>query len=1124
MHKNWGRPISGGLRRPDAGSPAPEPAGERNEVRPGNVDRDPERIKFEQKGNGTMKKRIWKTAVSLGLAVAMLVPSAFAKIAVDESKISENSADYAYWDTSLSDEERAADLISHMTLEEKASQLGSHPAAAIPRLGVAEYWYPGENLNGIANISLWYGNEAGDAESAATSFPSTLSQGSTWNADLIGQMADAIGDEARAFYNTSKKGLSHWGPSVNLARDPRWGRTGDSFGEDVLVSGTLASAFIQGFQGDLDNESDYLKALACIKHFAANNAEVTRNYGSSNMSEAELREFYLRHFEMMVDDADPAVVMAAYNAINGIPAHADYELLTEILEQTWGFDGWVVSDNTGVENVNNNYGANGTNATNADRADRDAFPVLDGGSEDNNGLANLDIQDMLDGISATLQAGVDLDLKAGQSASGNAYQYYLVAAVQAGLIDEADLDEALLDVFTTRFATGEFDNSSDYTDGYMSVADFIREHQDLAEDVAEESIVLLENNDSFLPADIGDYSTIAVVGQYTEELLYSDYKSNNQWRDENGISVSFVDGIQDAVTEYNRANGKNVKVESIVLVEDPDTGLVSLPDDGQGGQMWNRLFTDSSTLTIYIPATRITMLSSGADAGEGNDRESLALPRGQQEIGEELLDICSNLVVALHTQSIVDIEWAQDADAVLWASYLGEKQGAALANVLFGAVSPSGRLTTTWYADEDQLGELQHDYTIYPGDTSYGRTYMYFTGDVTYPFGYGLSYADFAYSNFRASKTAGVTGDDTLTFTVDVKNTSDVDAYEVVQLYAVGPNAAQANRADKQLAGFTKVYVPAGETVTATVTVDMFDLAVWDETNSRFTLETGNYQFYLGSDCETKIAGCETTAAVTADITPNLKHVNIAPASYILEPGETSAMETTVSLVNDTLYKTIPADVTVTYTTSDSSVATVAADGTITAVGSGVCTITATATKNGQSVTETHPVVVARSMAPYSDVGPTSWHYSAVEFVTAEGMMNGVEGGRFAPDSTINRAMFLTVLARMAGVETEGGESWYSLAVDWAVEQGISDGVDPEGVLDREEMALMLYRFAGSPETEGNLDDFEDADQVSAEAEDALAWAVEQGLIGGVTPTRLSPQGTTTRAQMATILMRYCAL
>ena len=1075
--------------------------------------------KIEREEGSKMSKNLRKLTCLL-LTASFVIPSAFAKIAVDESKISDNSSGYAYWDTSLSDEERAADLISHMTLEEKASQLGSHPAAAIPRLGVAEYWYPGENLNGIANISLWYGNEAGDAESAATAFASTLAQGSTWNTDLIGQMADAIGDEARAFYNTSKKGLSHWGPSVNLARDPRWGRTGDSFTEDVLLSGAMGSAFVQGFQGDLDDESDYLKAIACIKHFAANNAEITRNYGSSNMSEAELREYYLRHFETMVEDSDPASVMAAYSAINGVPCHANYALLTSILEETWGFNGWVVSDNTGVENNANNYGSNGTNA---DRGDDSIFPVLDGGEEDYNGLTNLDVEDMLDGISAALTSGVDLDLRAGQSASGNAYQYYMVDAVKKGLVQESDLDEALLDIFTTRFATGEFDNADDYTTGYESVADFIYEHQDLAEDVAEQAIVMLENQDGFLPANIGDYSTIAVVGQYTEELLYSDYKSNNQWRDENGISVSFVDGIKNAVTEYNKANGKNVKVESIVLVEDAETGIVSLPDDGQGGQSWNRLFTDSNTLTIYIPATRITMLSSGADAGEGNDRETLALPRGQQELGEDLVERCSNLVVALHTQSIVDIDWAEKADAVLWASYLGEKQGAALANVLFGKVSPSGRLTTTWYADESQLGELQHDYTIYPSEDSYGRTYMYFTGDVSYPFGYGLSYTTFAYSGFKADKTAGVTGDDTVTFTVSVKNTGSVDAYEVVQLYAVGPNAALANRADKQMAGFEKVFVKAGETVTVNVTVDMSDLAVWDTDSECFTVETGAYKFYLGTDCESEIAGCTATVNVTADMARALKNVTITPETYMIAPGEVAQAAISVSLTNDTLYTTIPADVTLTYATSDPAVATFG-DGIIIAVGEGVCTVSVTATLNGKSVTESHPVVVTAGLAPYSDVSARNWYYSGVQFATGEKLMEGIGGGLFDPNDTIDRAMFVTLLARLDGQDTDTGDTWYEQAVAWGVEQGITDGQNIREDLPREEMALMLYRYAGSPATEGDLKDFTDADSVSAECVDALTWAVEQGLINGVGADKLDPQGTTTRAQMATIIMRYCGL
>ena len=920
---------------------------------------------LKKKERSFFMNRLLRTGLCVLTAGMMTFSTAFAKVAVDESQIAEEAKSYAYWNTELTNEERAADLISHMTLEEKISQMGSHPAAAIPRLGVAEYWYPGENLNGIANIALWYGNEAGDAESAASAFPSTLSQGSTWNSELIGQMADAIGDEARAFYNTSRKGLSHWGPSVNLARDPRWGRTGDSFGEDVLISSELGSAFVKGFQGDLDSD-DYLKAIACIKHFAANNAEMTRNYGSSNASEAELREFFYRHFENMVEDSNPASVMAAYSAINGIPCHANFDLLTRVLEQTWGFKGWVVSDNTGVENLNNQYGKAGKNATEEGREDHSAFPVLDGGDEDFNGKWKLDVGNMTEGISTALKSGVDLDLRANRAEWNmlNEYQNSLGQAVADGLVTEHDIDEALLDILTTRFATGEFDHTDAYTTGYESVATFIRDHQELAEDVASQSIVLLENKEGFLPANIGNYKNIVVVGQYIEELLYSDYKSNNEWRDNNGISVSFVKGIEDAVKEYNAANNTNVKVQSVVLVENEETGVVSLPDDGQGGQSWNSLFTDKSTLTIYVPATRITILSSGADAGEGNDRETLALPRGQEELGKALTAACENIIVAMHTQSIVNVDCFEGADALLWASYLGEKQGAALANVLFGKTSPSGHLTTTWYADETQLGELQHDYTIYPTENgSYGRTYMYFTGDVRYPFGYGLSYATFTYANMAVDKTADVIGNDVLTFTVDVTNTSNTDAYEVVQLYAVGPNAEALNRADKQLAAFSKVFVKAGETKTVTLTTDMFDLAVWDTENSRFTLETGNYRFYLGTDCEKPIEGCEVIANVIADLTPALKVVTINPAAYLLKAGDTAEVEATVSLTDDTLYAAkaeIPETVKLSFESSNPAVATVdASTGAITAVAPGVCTITVAAAQGDAVATATHPVVVA---------------------------------------------------------------------------------------------------------------------------------------------------------------------
>lgn len=916
-------------------------------------------------------KRYFCLLLSLVMVISCsTIISASAKVEVDESAIDAEALTYAYWDQTLSDEERAADLISHMTLEEKASQLGSHPAAAIPRLGVAEYWYPGENLNGIANISLWYGNEAGDAESAASSFPSTLAQGSTWNTELIGKMADAIGDEARAFYNTSLKGLSHWGPSVNLARDPRWGRTGDSFGEDVILSGEFGSAFVKGFQGALDDSSEYLKAIACIKHFAANNSEKVRSNGSSNMSESELREYYLRHFEIMVEESDPESVMAAYNAINGLPCHANYTMLNDILEKTWGFDGWVVSDNTGVENLNNQYGVNGNNAAaaaestvenDADASDRSLFPVLDATVE--NGLGNPVVNDMTDAVVTAIEAGVDLDLRANRPArnSYNEYQARLVDAVNEGKVDESVLDEALLDLFTSRMATGEFDRTDTYTEGYQSVAQFIYDHQDLAEDIANQAIVMLENN-GILPATIGDFENIVVIGQYVEELLYSDYKSNADWRLANGVDISFSKGIEEAVAAYNAENGKNVKVTTISLVENEETGLVSFPDDGQGGQAHNALLTNKKSLVIYVPATRITMMSSGADAGEGNDRETLTLPRGQDAIAEDLCQNCENLVIAIHAQSIVDTTCMEGADAILWSSYLGEKQGAALANVLFGKVSPSGRLTTTWYADETQLGNVEHDYTIYPTeDGSYGRTYMYFTGDKTYSFGYGLSYASFAYDGFAASAQEA-TGDDKVTFTVNVKNISDVDAYEVVELYVTGPNAAALDRADKVLAGFSKVYVPAGETVSVSIDADLFDFSVWSEEEQRFELETGNYHFYLGSDCDTVIEGCEADVKVTADITPVLKNATVSPDKMILSVGETTEVDASVSLVNDTLYATkdeVANGITLTFASSNENIASVdAATGTVTAVAAGVCTIFVTVTQDGNMIVGSHAVVV----------------------------------------------------------------------------------------------------------------------------------------------------------------------
>lgn len=920
-----------------------------------------------------MKKRCTRLICMLILFSMLFSNAAFAKVApavvTDQRVLS-----YKYWDTSLTYEERAADLISHMTLEEKVSQLSSHPGAAIPRLGVAEYWYPGEALNGIANIQLWYGADASDAKSAATTYPSDLGQGSTWNTDLIGQMADAIANEARTYYNTSKKGLTHWAPSMNLSRDPRWGRSDEAFAEDPLLSGLFGTAFVKGFQGDFDNSSNYLKAIANVKHFAANNAEFTRNGGSSDMTEAELREYYLRNFEIVEKNSDPASYMAGYNAINGIPSHANYELLNNILRLTWGFDGFVISDHGGVNNLYKAYGTAGINTSPAaidasfksDEKFGVSLPVLDGGNEDYNGLYNVKVNDATDAAVVALQSGVDIELQAGKGSMLTK----LVGAVNSGAIEEKTIDEALLRIFTPRFASGEFDlSATDYTDTeYQSEIAQILKNKDLAEHVADESIVMLENN-GILPLKAANYDNVLVVGQYADTMMYTGYKSTDtEWKKEN-INVNMYQGIKNYFAEANPA----AQVSLLTLKDTDSDGKLNYEPTMEQAYMLN----DQKTLVVFVCSMINAALTGGGDTGEANDRTTLTAPRGQLDIAKELIAQNPNTIVYLNTSSIVNLDEIQNQNgdftgaALLWSTYLGQAQGTAVANVLSGKVNPSGHLTTTWYANENQLGELQHDYSIYPDQAAgdYGRTYMYFTGDVDYPFGYGLSYSDFNYSNFNMSSSS-VTGDDKVTITCDVTNTTTSSAIEVVQVYAKGPNASQVNRPDKQLVGFDKVTVGAGQTVPVSIDVDVSDLAFWNETTNSFKMDLGTYSIYLGSDCDTTIANCSGTFQCTADITPQVYSATLTTDKYIAKAiGDKINTVTSVSMTNDTLYATkdkIPSSIALSYESSNNNVATVDQSGTITSVGEGVCYITVYADYNGKTVSDTHPIVVNTSVTGVS--------------------------------------------------------------------------------------------------------------------------------------------------------------
>ena len=381
-------------------------------------------------------------------------------------------------DTSLGFHERAKALVAELTLDEKINQVG-HQTLDIPRLAVKGYNYWNEGLHGVARSGL------------ATSFPSSKAMSSTWDLQLIYDCASATSDEARIYNNTRKKGLTYWCPTINMSRDPRWGRDEENYGEDPLLCGRIAVEYIRGMQGDPmsgtegERTSKYYKTVATAKHFAANNYEGGRHSTSSDMDARNLREYYLPAFEMAVKDANVRSIMSAYNALNGVPCGANHELLVDILRTEWGFDGFVTSDCGAIDNIyqNHQYVATGAEAS---------------------GVA--------------MRNGEDLNC-------GSTFQDYCKEAIDKGYLTEAELDTALVRVFEARFSLGEFDSPSDvvWTQIHDSLLNCQR-HQQLAYKAAQESIVLLKNENGFLP--LTPDKTVCVIGPFARTISLGGYSGS----------------------------------------------------------------------------------------------------------------------------------------------------------------------------------------------------------------------------------------------------------------------------------------------------------------------------------------------------------------------------------------------------------------------------------------------------------------------------------------------------------------------------------------------------------------------------------------------------------------------
>jgi beta-glucosidase len=906
---------------------------------------------------------------AVALSAAGLLAAALAATGATPPAAASSSALPIYLDTHYSFTERAADLVSRMTLPEKVAQLHTNSAPAIPRLGVQQYTYWSEGQHGINTLGANTNDGGAGGNVHATSFPTNLASTMSWDPALVYQETTAISDEVRGELDKSLWGvaqnnigpsqsdygsLTFWAPNVNLDRDPRWGRADEAFGEDPYLVGQMAGAFVDGYQGETPtgkSTTPYLKVAATAKHFALNNNENNRHADSSDASDSDIRDYYTAQFRSLVQDSHVAGLMTSYNAINGTPSPANTYTTDDLAQRTWGFDGYITSDCGAVGDIT----AQGSHEW---APPGWTFSTVNGSGVWTNNTTGAQLSADAGGQAYALRAGTDVNCTGGDATLGN-----IQAAIDAGILSEGVIDRALVQLFTVRMQTGEFDPAGKVSYTKITKAQIESPaHQALAEQVAANSLVLLKNDKlpgssaTLLPANPATLNNVVIVGNLANTVTLGGYSGDPT------LQVNAVQGITAAVKAANPnatvtfdACGTSTTATAAAACSDATTAAIKTAD-----------------LVVVFVGT------DGATAGESNDRASLAMPGNYDSLISQVAALGNpRTALAMQTDGPVDIENVKgDFPAIVYSAYNGESQGAALADVLFGKQDPSGRLDFTWYQDDTQLPPIKN-YGLSPADTGgLGRTYQYFTGTPTYPFGYGLSYTNFKYSKVHATPAANADGKATVRF--DVTNTGTVPGATVAQLYVGSPTVSGVQLPAKRLEGFAKTNVlKPGQTQHLSITVNVPDLAVWDATQNKNVVPDGTYSLQLATDASNVVAS--SPLRISGAIKQRIQYVTVQPDQVVFVPGQTldltgknpwiaddtaqaaqhqSADNIVEAVNNDESFVNL-AGKHVTYSSSNPAVATVTRNGVVTTHANGVATIRVTV--NG--VTGTTPISVHEPFA-----------------------------------------------------------------------------------------------------------------------------------------------------------------